>query len=260
MNPFTNLRIISSYPIFFIVYITFLSFKHMQGVCMSLLIRFIRTSKRNVSRSENEGAALDFISISIFAFLLALISRVSGTFSYFYNPERLGLQVYLIFALTFSLFLSYLSQTSRILVKIVSVLLLFICLLQLTFATQISGYVTGNLSARISNAKDIDQGFIISNEERYLASTLYFLLPEGKKIVVDNRGRFPFDQVNIPMKLRLKVGANPYLWEKGDYIYISRANIVTGISNNSFPIKTPIKYLESNFDRVYVSDNTRVYR
>ena len=55
MNPFTNLRIISSYPIFLIVYITFLSFKHMQGVCMSLLIRFIllgKVKKRPMQKND----------------------------------------------------------------------------------------------------------------------------------------------------------------------------------------------------------------
>jgi len=225
-----------------------------------LFFKFIRTKSVYTRSFQNEGVVLDLLSLSLFAFLLALISRISGTVSHFYNPERLGLQVYLIFALTFSLFLNYLSQFSRILIKIITSLLVFICLLQLIFATEMSGYLTGNLSARISNAKDVDQGFIISYEERKTAQQISLLLVNGSTIVADKRGLLPFNQVNSQRRLKIKVGANPYLYQQGDYVYISRANIVTGISYNSFTIKTPIQYLDSNFDRVYVSDNTRVYR
>jgi hypothetical protein len=222
--------------------------------------RIVRWKRVEVGVYAPPDHRIDALVLGFAAFVIGLIVRISGTFANFYNPERFGSQLYFIFAIVFAIYLRDFLHDRQVIFQIVSSSLIIIGCLQTLFASGVSGYFTGNLSARISNAKDIDQGFIISNEERYLASTLYFLLPEGKKIVVDNRGRFPFDQVNIAMKLRLKVGANPYLWEKGDYIYISRANIVTGISNNSFPIKTPIKYLESNFDRVYVSDNTRVYR
>jgi uncharacterized membrane protein len=251
--------------LFVILNFTFQFLIVLQIFLTTLFVLGIISKKRRELFGSAESQILtmlgDLTPLLFVSLVLALYLRITGSVSVFYNPERAALQLAFIFSLSIALLLEGFLKWTKRSQHIWSAALLISCFVFLQSATGLIGYVNGSPSSRISSKISGDRVFVISENERnaanwidqntpknsYLQSDVYANLVNSQKNTFDTR---PFIAQTLPFGLFI-----------GSYIYISKANLESGITRQGTGLfRFPFDYLDQNRSVVYSSEGARVYR
>ena len=244
----------------------FLIFLHV-FLAMIFLIRFLFKRKKELFKTSHFKTVvllMDLIPLALVSLPLALVLRISGTSSEFYNAERAAFQLALIFSLSIALILErFIRWTKRSHRTFYSALILS-CIVFLQSATGLIGYIYGSPSTRISSIVSEDSVLIISENERSAANWVDVNIPKSSYLQSDITANLVNSQYDIFQEKRLILQTAPFALFTGSYVYLSKSNLETGITyqfvGGFLRFNVPLDYLDQNLSVVYSSGGARVYR
>jgi len=217
----------------------------------------------NGLKSQIPTALFELIPLASVSFLCALFLRISGTGSSFYNPERAAFQLALIFSLSIALLLEFFIRRNKRFHRAFGTVLLISSFVFLQQATGLIGYIYGSPSSRISSTISIDSSFIISKNEQSAAEWINKNTPKNSYLQSDDTAALVTSQMNIFDTKPAIAQIAPFALFNGSYVYLSKANLETGITHQSvggLRFKVPLDYLDQNLSVAYSSGGARVYR
>jgi uncharacterized membrane protein len=237
-------------------------------VALALLsiFKLISKAKRKTINSLESNIPMvltELIPLASISLLLALVLRISGTGSQFYNPERAAFQLAFIFSLSIALLLESLVRRSKAFQRACGTALLLSCFVFLQQATGLVGYIYGSPSSRISSGMSADSTYIISRNEQNAADWINRNSPKNSILQSDDAAALVNSQYDIFDKKPLIKQLAPFALFNGSYVYLSKANLETGITRqggSGLSFKVPLDYLDQNLSAVYSSGGARVYR
>jgi hypothetical protein len=207
---------------------------------------------------------IDLIPLSIVSFLLALYLRISGTTAGFYNPERAGFQLAFIFSLSVGLLLEIIRRLKKSPRYYWAAALLTSSFVFLQANIGLIGYIYGTPSSRISSSITLDMSFVVSENDRKAAEWIAKHKPKNSYLQGDNYATLANSQYDIFYTKPFKAQMAPFGLFVGSYVYLSKANLESGISRQraerSISFRVPFDYLDQNLSIVYSSEGARVYR
>jgi hypothetical protein len=198
------------------------------------------------------------------SFLIAFFLRVSGTIGAFYNPERAAIQLAFIFSLSIALLLESFFRTTKRLHRISTSVLVLSCFVFLQSNSGLIGYIYGSPSGRTGSFVSSERRFIISENERNAADWIDQNIPKNSYLQSDYFANLVNLQKNVfDQRLFIEQTA-PFGMFIGSYVYLSKANLESGLTNQSIGgignFRVPFEYLDLNRSIVYSSEGARVYR
>jgi len=200
-------------------------------------------------------------SASLFAAIFLRISATGGTF---YNPERGAFQLAFIFSLPLALLLSNFFRAANPAHRIFRIGLIISCFVFLQQATGLIGYIYGSPSSRISSFMGGQSPYVISQSERSASDWIDLNIPKNSYLQSDVTANLVNLQKNIFGKRLFIAQTAPFGVFVNSYLYLSKANLETGVTRQSIggltAIRVPINYLDQNLSVVYSSGGARVYR
>jgi hypothetical protein len=207
---------------------------------------------------------IDLFPLSLVSFAIAVFLRISGTSGTLYNAERAGFQLALIFSLPIALLLNVFIRRTSQAYRIRSIIFVISCFVFLQQATNLVTFIYGAPVARLSSNITNDSAFVISENEKYTARWLHQYIPKNSYLQSDVGANLVNSQWNIFNNKPFIGQTSPFGIFKGSYIYLSTANLESGITRQIVgglsKIRVPFDYLDQNFSVVYSSGGTRVYR
>ena len=244
----------------------FLIFLHV-FLATIFLIKFLFKRKKELfktSHSKTVILLMDLIPLALVSLSLALFLRTSGTSGGFYNAERAAFQLALIFSMSIALILErFIRWTKRSHQTFYSALILS-CIVFLQSGTGLIGYIYGSPSSRISSIVSGDSPFVISQNERSAADWINQKIPYDSYLQSDVTANLVNLQKNIFVDRPFIAQTAPFGIFMNSYVYLSKANLDTGITRQSVggltAIRVPFDYLNENLSVVYSSGGARVYR
>ena len=253
----------------FIIINTSFQFLIVLQVFLSLLFVIGIFSKRkpdlqSSNQSRSTTVMLDLIPLTVVSLSLALFLRSSGTAGVFYNAERGAFQLALIFSLPIALLLERFLKWSKKSYVIWHFALLLSCFVFLQSATGLISYIDGLPNSRISSLVGGDKPFVISQNERNAADWIAQNVPKNSYLQSDVTANLVNTQKDIFESRPFIAQTAPFGIFMNSYVYLSKANLETGITRPSVggltAIKVPFDFLNNNLSVVYSSGGARVYR
>ena len=236
-------------------------------LAMKFAINFLHKRREGVfdlEQSKIFTVLLDLIPLTSVSLLMAFVLRTSGTAGTYYNPERVGFQLALIFSLSVAIllerFISWTKQSRYLWLT----LLLLSSFVFLQSATGLVGYIYGSPSSRLSSTISIDGSFVISENEKSAANWIDLNTPKNSYLQSDVTANLVNSQKNIFQVKPFIAQTTPFGFFLGSYIYLSKSNLESGITRQSIGKTTltrvPFDFLDQNLSVVYSSGGARVYR
>jgi hypothetical protein len=234
---------------------------------MKFAINFLHKRREGVfdlEQSKIFTVLLDLIPLTSVSLLMAFVLRTSGTAGTYYNPERVGFQLALIFSLSVAIllerFISWTKQSRYLWLT----LLLLSSFVFLQSATGLVGYIYGSPSSRLSSTISIEGSFVISENEKSAANWIDLNTPKNSYLQSDVTANLVNSQKNIFQVKPFIAQTTPFGFFLGSYIYLSKSNLESGITRQSIGKTTltrvPFDFLDQNLSVVYSSGGARVYR
>lgn len=226
----------------------------------------LKKNIRNIYRSELESRTtlLDIFTLTCVSFLFAIFLRISGSNSALYAPERSGFQIAFIFSLPVAMLIDRFMIKSKLTHSIGLITLLFSSFIFLQQGIGLISYINGISTFRISSSLSQDRPFVISENERRAAYWIQKNIPTKSTLQSDVTANLVNLQMNIFETRPFIAQTAPFGIFSGSYVYLSKANLETGITRQSFGglenIQVPFDYLDQNLSVVYSSGGARVYR
>jgi hypothetical protein len=123
-------------------------------------------------------------------------------------------------------------------------------------------YIYGTINSRIGLS--LVRGFEISENEVRAANWIYSNAPTNSTLQSDLNANLVNLRMNIFETRAFIAQTAPFGIFSGSYVYLSKANLETGITRQSFGVskimQVPLDYLDQNLSVVYSSGGARVYR
>jgi uncharacterized membrane protein len=254
------------YWLYIVVNTTFQGLIFIQILATIVLI-FGLPLKKNIKTSyPNEidlhTTLLDIFTLTCVSFLLAIFLRISASNSTLYGPERTAFQLAFIFSLPVAILIHRFMRRGKLTRRIGLISLLFSSFIFLQQATGLIGYIYGTINSRVGQS--LDRGFVISESERSAANWIHNNLPIDSTLQSDVNANLVNLQMNIFETRSFIDQTAPFGIFSGSYVYLSKANLESGITRQSFGgisnIQVPFDYLNENLSVVYSSGSSRVYR
>jgi hypothetical protein len=155
-------------------------------------------------------------------------------------------------------------RSSRLTHRIGLFALLFSSFIFLQQATGLIGYTYGKISSRISSSLSEDRPFVISESEWSAAYWIHENIPANSTLQSDITANLVNSRMNIFETRAFIDQTAPFGIFNGSYVYLSKANLETGITRQSFGglsyIQVPFDYLDQQLSVIYSSEGARVYR
>jgi len=228
------------------------------------LLSKIKHDLQPSNKSRTTTVMLDLIPLTLVSLLLALFLRTSATAGEFYNAERVAFQLALIFSLPISLLLERFIKWTKRSYRIWSSAFLLACFVFLQSATGLIGYIYGLPNSRISSLVGGERPFVISQNERNAADWIDQNVPKNSYLQSDVTANLVNTQKDIFETRPFIAQTAPFGIFMNSYVYLSKANLETGITRQSVggltAIKVPFDFLNNNLSVVYSSGGARVYR
>ena len=234
-----------------------------------IVIIFGYPPKRNLKKIYRNQIELpttlpDIFTLTCISFLIAIFLRISATNVALYGPQRVGFQLAFIFSLPIAMLIDRFMLRSKLTHRIGLSALLLSSFIFLQQATGLAGYIYGTTSSRISSSLNEDRPFVISASEASAAYWIHTSIPKDFTLQSDITANLVNSQFNIFDTRTFIDQTAPYGIFRGSYLYLSKANLETGITRQSFGgvsnIRVPFDYLNQNLTVVYSSEGARVYR
>jgi hypothetical protein len=236
-------------------------------LAMKFAINFLHKRREGVfdlEQSKIFTVLLDLIPLTSVSLLMAFVLRTSGTAGTYYNPERAGFQLALIFSLSVAIllerFISWTKQSRYLWLT----LLLLSSFVFLQSSTGLVGYVYGSPSSRLSSTISLDGSFVISENEKSAANWIDLNTPKNTYLQSDVTANLVNSQKNIFQVKPFIAQTTPFGFFLGSYIYLSKSNLESGITRQSIGnitlTRVPFDFLDQNLSVVYSSGGARVYR
>jgi hypothetical protein len=225
---------------------------------------FTRRNTKNTNRNEIhlDTTLLDIFTLTCVSFLIAAFLRTSASNSALYGAERTALQLAFIFSLPVAILIDRFMRRSILTHRIGLIGLLFSSYIFLQQATGLTGYIYGTINSRIGLS--LVRGFEISENEVRAANWIYSNVPTNSTLQSDLNANLVNLRMNIFETRAFIAQTAPFGIFSGSYVYLSKANLETGITRQSFGVskimQVPLDYLNKNLSIVYSSEGARVYR
>ena len=256
------------YWLYVVINTTFQGLIFIQILSIVVLI-FGYLNKKNrklVYRSEIDSYStlLDIFTLTCVSFLFAIFLRTSASNSALYGPERSAFQIAFIFSLPVAILIDRFMRRSDLTHRFGLITLLFSSFIFLQQATGLVGYIYGTTTSRISSSLNADRPFVISESEGNAAYWMHKNIPTNSILQSDATANLINLQMNIFGTRAFIDQIAPFGIFSGSYVYLSKANLETGITRQSFGglgnMQVPLEYLDQNLSVVYSSGGARVYR
>jgi uncharacterized membrane protein len=221
-----------------------------------------KTMYRN--KIKFDTTLFDIFTLTCVSFLLAIFLRISGSNSELYGPERAAFQLAFIFSLPVAMLIDRFMSRSKLTHRIGIIALLFSSFIFLQQATGLIGYIYGTTFSRISSSLSEDRPFVISESEWSAAYWIHENIPANSTLQSDITANLVNSRMNIFETRAFIDQTAPFGIFNGSYVYLSKANLETGITRQSFGglsyIQVPFDYLDQQLSVIYSSEGARVYR
>jgi hypothetical protein len=234
-----------------------------------LIIIFGKLYKRDLktlyyNKIDLHSSSIDIFTLTCVSLSIAIFLRISASNIALYSPERVALQLAFIFSLPIATLIERIMGRSQLTDRIGLISLLFSSFIFLQQATGLIGYINGTSSSRISSNINEDRPFVISESEVKAAHWIYKNIPKDFRLQSDITANLVNTQFNIFETRPFIDQTSPFGIFRNSYVYLSKANLETGITRQSIGglrnIQVPFDYLNQNHSTVYSSEGARVYR
>jgi uncharacterized membrane protein len=254
------------YWLYVVVNTTFQVLIFIQIVLLLKLIfrNFLKKNKKTFHLYEIKllPVLLDIFTLTFVAFSIAVFLRISATNNLLYSSERSAFQLAFIFSLPLAILIDRFMRLGKLTHRIGLIGLLFSIFIFLQQATGLISYINGTIDSRIGIF--LNRGFVISESEISAANWIYNNVPTKSILQSDLNANLVNLQMNIFEKRTFIDQTAPFGIFSGSYVYLSKNNLESGITRQSFGgitnIQVPFEYLNQNLSVVYSSRGARVYR
>jgi hypothetical protein len=215
---------------------------------------------RVIPSFSSRSQLYDISALTFSSLLVAALLRSSGALAQFYNPDRAALQIALIWALPFGLFLQYIID-KRFFGKFVFISTVFLACVSVHNQIGLSGLYDSSYVSRISSVNDDANPFLISAEEDYSASWVSERMKPGDTLQMDGLARVNF--LKFENAARIFGNIAPFALDRRSFIFANRPNIVSGVYYDNFIFNRyqfPSDYIAKYYLPVFVSNTTALYR
>jgi hypothetical protein len=218
--------------------------------------KFLTVIPSFTSRSQ----LYDISALTFSGLLVAVLLRSSGALAQFYNPDRAALQIALIWALPYALFLQY-TINKKFLGKFVFISTVFLACVTIHNQIGLSGLYNSSYVSRISAVNDDANPFLISVEEDYSASWVSAKMKPGDTLQMDGLAVVNF--LKFENDARIFGNIAPFALDRRSFIFANRPNVVSDVYYDNFIFNRylfPSDYISKYYLPVFVSNTTALYR
>ncbi|MEI8405883.1 MAG: hypothetical protein WCG96_11495, partial [Actinomycetes bacterium] len=222
-----------------------------------------------IVRLRHRFRAPEFIGLGLFALLISVVSRLSGTLALQFAPDRIRCYSYLIFSMLLAVaapsWVAAFRRQHRIIRVAGGLLMTATVTVALVVGTGLSGILTGDGSpAAYSTSGDILNRFAVSPSDLEAAQWIATHAEHTTILQADVDAVLNLETSLGSDRSRVIRSVDPVLLGRDSWIYASTSNVVAreargkvGTSLSFFAF--PRGFLGSHFNVLYASDSNTVY-